>query len=76
VGNDKSFIKDDFIAEGDGQVASGSTSLPGPVALETEEQSLGREQNEHDVVEALGDYKCDTGDYQCDAGMFVGNVPG
>jgi hypothetical protein len=27
------FIKDDFIPEGDGQVASGSASLPDPVAL-------------------------------------------
>ena len=76
MGNDNTFIKDDFIAEGDGQVASGSTSLPGPVALETEKQSLGREQNERVVVEALGNYKCDTGDYQCHAGMSVGNVPG
>ena len=58
------FIKDDFIPEGDGQVASGSASLPDPVALETEEQRLEREQNERDVLEALGAYKCD-------AGMFV-----
>ena len=29
------FIKDDFIPEGDGQVASGSASLPDSVALET-----------------------------------------
>jgi len=29
--------------------------------LETEEQSLEREQNERDVLEALRDYKCDTG---------------
>ncbi len=36
--------------------------------METEEQSLGREQNESDVLEALGDYKCD-------AGMSVENVP-
>ena len=47
------FIKTDFIPEGDGQVASGSASLPDPVALETEEQTLEREQNEHDVLEAL-----------------------
>ena len=40
------FIKDDFIQEGDGQVASGNASLPDPVALETEEQGLEREQNE------------------------------
>jgi hypothetical protein len=39
--------------EGDGQVASGSESLPGPVALETEEHKLEREQNERDVLEAL-----------------------
>ena len=35
--------------------------------METEEQSLEREQNERDVLEALGDYKCD-------AGMSVENV--
>jgi hypothetical protein len=44
-----------------------SASLPDPVALETEKQSLEREQNERDVLEALGDYKCD-------AGMPVENV--
>ena len=59
------FIKNDFIQEGDGQVASGSASLPDPVSLETEEQRLEREQNEHDVLEALGDYKCAT-----DAGIL------
>jgi hypothetical protein len=47
--------------------ASGSASLPDPVALETEEHSLEREQNERDVLEALGEYKCD-------AGMSVENV--
>ena len=48
------FIKDNFIQEGDGQVASGNAaSLPDPVALETEEQRLEREQNERDVLEAL-----------------------
>jgi hypothetical protein len=52
----------------DGQVASGSASLPDPVALETEEQRLEREQNERDFLEALGDYKCD-------AGMSVEYVP-
>ena len=62
------FIKDDFIPEGDGQVASGSASLPDPVALQTEEHTLEREQNERDVLEALGEYKCD-------AGMSVENVP-
>ena len=36
--------------------------------METEEQSLEREQNERDVLEALGDYKCD-------AGMSFENVP-
>ena len=36
--------------------------------METEEQSLEREQNERDVLEALGDYTCD-------AGMSVENVP-
>jgi hypothetical protein len=53
--------KDDFISEDHGQVASGSASLPDPVALETEEQRLQREQNERDVLEALGEYKCDPG---------------
>ncbi len=41
----KDFFKNDFIQEGDGQVASGSASLPDRVALETEEQMLEREQN-------------------------------
>ena len=50
------FIKDDFIPEGDGQVASGSVSLSDPVVLETEEQMLESEQIER---EALGEYKCD-----------------
>ena len=36
--------------------------------LETEEQRLERKQNECDVLEALGDYKCD-------AGMSVETVP-
>jgi hypothetical protein len=62
------FIQDDFIPEGDGQVASGSASLPDPVALDTEEERLKREQNERDVFEALGEY-------QCNAGMSVENVP-
>ncbi len=66
------FIKDDFIPEGDGQVTSGSESLPDPVALETEEQTLEREQNERDVLEALGGYKCDAGMSVCDT---VENVP-
>ena len=52
---------DDFIPEGDGQVASGSPSLPDPLVLETEEQRLESEQNERNVFEALGDCKCDTG---------------
>ena len=55
------FIKDDFIPEGDGQVASGSEFLPDPVDLETDEQMLEREQNERDVLDALGQYKCDAG---------------
>ena len=63
------FIKDDFLPEGHGQVASGSASLPDPVALETEVQRLEREQNERDVLEALGDYT------ECDARMSVENVP-
>ena len=62
------FIKDDFIPEGHGQVRSGSASLPDPVALETEEQTHEREQNERDVLDVLGEYKCD-------AGMSVENVP-
>ena len=48
------FIKDDFIPESDGQIATCSASLPDPVGLETEEQVLIREQNERDVLEALG----------------------
>ena len=52
---------DDFIPEGDGQVASGSVFLPDPVVLEAEEQMLEREQNERDVHDPLGEYKCDTG---------------
>ena len=48
------FIKGDFIPEGDGQVAPGSASIPDPVSLETDEQTLQREQNERDVLEALG----------------------
>ena len=55
------FIKDDFISVGHGQVASGSASLPDPVALETEVKTLEREQNERGVLEALGEYKCDPG---------------
>jgi hypothetical protein len=35
--------------------------------LETEEQTLEREQNERDVLETLGEYKCD-------GGMCVENV--
>ena len=61
------FIKHDFIPEGGGQVASGSAFLPDPVALETVVLTLEREQNERDVLEALGEYKCD-------AGMSVENV--
>ena len=55
------FIKDDCIPEGDGQVASGSSSLPDPVVLETEEQMLERNLNEGDVLDVLGEYKCDSG---------------
>jgi GTP cyclohydrolase II len=36
--------------------------------LETEEQTLERERNECDVLDALGKYKCDTG-------MSVEDVP-
>ena len=59
------FIQDAFIPEGDGQVTSGSASLPDSVALETEDQTLEREQKERDVLEALGEYKCDTGMSEC-----------
>jgi hypothetical protein len=38
---------------GDGQVASGSESLPDPVTLEVEDHMLEREQNE-EVLEVLG----------------------
>ena len=62
------FIKNEFIPEGHGQVASGSATLPDPVALATEEQTLGREQHVRDLLEALGEHKCDTG-------MSVENVP-
>jgi len=53
------FIKHDFIQEDDGQVASGSESLPDPVDLETDEHRLERGQNEHDVLEALGENERD-----------------
>ena len=53
------FIKHDFIQEDDGQVASGSESLPDPVDLETDEHRLERGQNEHDVLEALGENESD-----------------
>jgi hypothetical protein len=58
----------DFISEADSQIVSGSGSLPDPVVLETEEQMLERERNERDVLDALGEYKCDTG-------MSVEDVP-
>jgi hypothetical protein len=62
------FLKDACIPEGDGQVSSGSVSLPDPVVLETEELMLEREQNERDVLDELDEYKCDTG-------MSVDDVP-
>ena len=34
------FIKDNFIPEGNGQVTSGSASVPDTVALETEKKTL------------------------------------
>ena len=34
------FIKDDFIQEGNGQVASGSASFPDPVVLEMKEEQM------------------------------------
>ena len=55
------FSKDELnqlISKGDGQVTSGFASLPDPVALETEEHTLQIDQNERDVLEALGEYKC------------------
>ncbi len=61
------FIKDDFISEGDGQVASGSASLSDPVTSETEVQTLEGEQNEL-FLESLGEYKSD-------AGVSAENVP-
>ena len=44
---------------GDGQVTSGSASLAYLLhpLLKTEEQTLEREQNERDVLDAGGDYK-------------------
>ena len=61
-------ISSNFIPEGKSQVASGSESLPDPEVLETEDQMLEREQYERDVLDALGEYKCDTG-------MSVEDVP-
>ncbi len=58
------FIKDEIIPEGE-QVATGSVSLPDLVALETEEQTLEREQNECDVLEALGEYNCTSVTPEC-----------
>jgi hypothetical protein len=55
-------------AQGTSNVYSQFSGLPDPVASETEEQRLEREQNERDVFEALGDYKCDRG-------ISVENVP-
>ena len=37
--------------------------------METEEQTLEREQNERDVLDAVGEYS------KCPAGMSVENVP-
>jgi hypothetical protein len=42
-------MKDNFIPEGNGQVTSGSASVPDTVALETEKKTLEREQNERNV---------------------------
>ena len=42
--------------DGYGQVVSGSASLPEPIALGTEEQTLEREQNERDFLDAVGHY--------------------
>jgi hypothetical protein len=35
--------------------------FPNFVTLETEEETLEREQNDCDILEGLGEYKCDTG---------------
>ena len=59
----------EFIPDGDGQVLSGSASLPDLVVLETEDQTLKREQHECDVLETVGD-----SEYTCDTGMSVENV--
>ena len=39
------FFHDDFIPNGLGQVESGSSSLPDPISLETQEEQLAREKN-------------------------------
>ena len=72
------FIKDDFIPEGHGQVTSDSASLPDSVALQTEEQTLKSEQNERDVPETLGEYKCDAGNIcrECACGCSHKNTGG
>ena len=44
----KQNIKDDLIPEGDGQVTSGSASLPDPVALKSEDQMF--EENRMSVM--------------------------
>ena len=64
------FFKDAFIPEGHGQFTSGSASLPDPVALETEEETLEREQNRRVMF-----LKHWVTEYKCAAGMFVDNVP-
>ncbi len=61
-------INDDLIPDGYGQVMSGSSSLAHTVALKTEEQALEREQNERQVLDSVGDYKCPSG-------MSVEHVP-
>jgi hypothetical protein len=54
-----------------------SVSLVDLVTLETEEPTLEREQNESDVLETLGEYKCkshfstDIPVSHCDTGMSV-----
>jgi hypothetical protein len=42
-------------------LASISASLPDPAVVEKEEQILEKEQYEPDVLEPLGECKCDTG---------------
>lgn len=55
------FIKDDFLSDGNGQITTGATSLPDPVALETQEEQLESNQNERDALDEVGDYEGPSG---------------